>query len=175
MIGLFKAGFRRRFLGLCLPPLLFSTIDGVMTLLGQSEVYWANHAAVNEASPTFGYLLQIGPAALIAGALVWLLMISALVLALPTTFALIVSIAITFAHTMGSGSWLFGHFDFGYQWTNAYYLFSAVVLGCGIRYALPSERAWHDDVIDIPRNQRMIIGAVVFGAAALAFLFPWRL
>src|SRR5260370_474686 len=48
------ASVQQRFLGLCLPPLAFSALDGSLTLAGQTAGYWGGtYARVNESSPTF--------------------------------------------------------------------------------------------------------------------------
>jgi len=62
------AGVRQRFLGLCLPPLAFSVLDGSLTLAGQSAEYWAGaFARVDETSPTFHHLLAAHPLAFAGG------------------------------------------------------------------------------------------------------------
>ncbi len=100
-------GVRRRLMGLCLPPLVLCALDGVLTALGQSGVYWAgDYARVNEASPAFNHLLQIHPAAYAVGILAWAAVFVGIILLLPDTLALIVSIAVTFGHTVGAATWL---------------------------------------------------------------------
>lgn len=167
------AGFRRRFLGLCVPPLVLGSVDGSLTLVGQSSFYWENHLAINEANPIFAGLLQIHPVAFLAGAGAWLAMLCTMILVLPRLAALILSIAITFGHTIGSGKWLFEHFELGYQLANGYYLLSACVLGLGIHYAMASGMP-DADVLDVPASVRVKIGGVVFALGALLWLFPWR-
>lgn len=167
------AGFRRRFLGLCLPPLALGLVDGSLTLLGQSSFYWENHLAVNEANPLFAGLLQVHPVAFLAGAVAWLAMLCAMILVLPRLAALILSIALTFGHTIGSGNWLFDHFELGYQLANGYYLLSACVLGLGIHHAMASGMR-DAEVLNVPANVRARIGGVLFAAGALLWLFPWQ-
>lgn len=169
------AGFKARFLGLCVPPLAFAIIDGLLTVAGQSAVYWSNHSASNEANPVFAALLQGHPAAFIAGLLLWLVMLTTIILVLPRIFALILSITITFGHTIGSGSWLFNHFDFGYNLANAYYLLSACILGLGISYAFSLRDTKEDRVLHVSDTMRLRIGAGLFGLAAMLYLAPWQL
>jgi hypothetical protein len=167
------AGFKPRFLGLCMPPLVLGLVDGSLTLVGQSSFYWENYLAVNEANPIFASLLQVHPVAFLAGAAAWLAMLCTMILVLPRLAALILSIAITFGHTIGSGNWLFEHLELGYQLANGYYLLSACVLGLGISYAM--DRGMPDaDVLELPANVRAKIGSAVFALGALLWLFPWQ-
>jgi hypothetical protein len=167
------AGFTRRFVGLCVPPLVLGLVDGSLTLAGQSSFYWENHLAVNEANPIFASLLQVHPVAFLAGAATWLAMLCTLILVLPRLAALILSIALTFGHTIGSGNWLFNHFELGYHLANGYYLFSACALGLGIHYAMASGMR-EADVLRVPAKVRARIGGAVFALGALLWLFPWR-
>jgi len=168
------AGFKRRFLGLCVPPLALGLIDGSMTLVGQSSFYWAgNYLAVNEANPVFAGLLQVHPLAFVAGAVIWLIMLGTTIVVLPRTVALILSIAVTFGHTIGSGNWLFGHFELGYQLANGYYLLSACALGIGIRYAFGNS-IQEAEVLNVPAHIRLKVGAAIFGLGALLWLYPWQ-
>ena len=129
------SGVGNRVLGLCLPALLLCALDNTMTLLGQSAAYWAgDYLRVNEASPTFNHLLQIHPAAFIAGMVVWMAVFVGMILLLPDTLALIVSIAVTFGHTAGTATWLLWRFNYGYQAVNGILLGAAALLGLGIRY-----------------------------------------
>ena len=174
MHQLLGVGFNRRFLGLCVAPLVLALFDGVLTAVGQSDFYWSNHAAVNEASPFFAGLLQLGPFAFVLGAAVWLAMLCTMIMVLPQLMSLILSIAITFGHTIGSGSWLFSHFDLGYQLANGYYFLSACVLGFGIRYAI-GHGAMEGEVLNVRPVVRWRLGGAVFALAAFLFLYPWRL
>ncbi len=128
-------GFGSRIMGLCLPPLGASAVDGSITpLVRVRRILVGELRAVNEGSPTFNHLLQIHPAAFMAGLLVWAAVFVGLILLLPDTPALIVSIAVTFGHTVGAATWLLFRFDYGYQICNGLFLLSAVVLGLGIRH-----------------------------------------
>jgi glycerol-3-phosphate acyltransferase PlsY len=168
------ADFWRKFLGLCLPPFILAVADGTLTVLGQSEAYWSNFHAVNEASPGFGALLKINPWLLAVGAGVWLAAFCAMIIAAPPTAALILSLAITLAHTFGSSSWLFEHFMFGsgYQIANAYYLFSACLIGFGVRYAFPSGVMKSDNALNLSDKTRLQVVGGIFLAASVMFLMP---
>jgi hypothetical protein len=174
MNSIIGAGFKARFLGLCGPPLLFAVLDGVLTVAGQSVAYWANPLAVNEANPVFAALLQLHPAAFAVGLVAWLVILTGMILSLPRTAALVLSITITFGHTIGSGSWLFNHFDLGYQLANGYYLLSACVLGLGIRYAFALRDTDEAPVLGVSSATRLRIGAALFGLAVLIYLVPWQ-
>ena len=96
---------RRRLLWLCLLPALLACLDGALTLVGQSAEYWAgNYARVNESSPTFNHMLARHPLAFVAGVAGWILVFTSLILLLPQTLALTISIAVTIGHTWGAAS-----------------------------------------------------------------------
>lgn len=166
--------FKRKFVGLCVPPLLLALADGSLTVLGQSEMYWSNFLVVNEASPGFGALLEAGPWMLAGGAVVWMAAFCLLIIAAPPTPALIISIAVALGHTVGSGSWLFEHFKFGagYQVANAYYLMSACMIGFGVRHAFPAGIMKSDDALKVAEKTRLLIAGAIFAAATVMFLFP---
>lgn len=166
-------GFKRRFVGLCVPPLSLGLVDGVLTLLGQSSFYWDGYQAVNEANPVFSGLLQIHPLAALAGLAVWLAILCTLIVVSPRVLALIFSIAISFGHTIGSGSWLFEHFELGYQLANAYYLLSACALGLGIHYAIGSGGPEHE-VLKVPAQVRVKLGGAAFALGMLLWVYPWQ-
>ena len=165
-------GTKRRLLGLCLPPVLFCLLDAAVTLLGQSAQYWAgNYAQVNEGSPTFHDLLQIHPAAFAVGTLVWIMVFVVGILLLPGTLALIVSIVVTFGHTAGAATWLWGRFHC-YQTCLGLFLISAIVLGVGIRWgwlAVPEQeyrlRGWASFA-------RWGMVSMLFGVGVYLFLWP---
>jgi hypothetical protein len=158
-------------LGLCLPPLLFCALDGVLTLAGQSELYWAgNYRAVDESFPTFNHLLRLHPAAFAAGLLVWAGVFVGLILLLPDTPALITSIAVTFGHTAGAGLWLLFRFESGYRACYSLFLLSAVVLGLGIRLGGRATPGRADRLADWPLRWPWV--AVLLAAAVYLFLWP---
>ena len=163
----------RRVLGLCLPPLVFCALDGLLTLAGQSAEYWAGiYAAVDEVSPTFNHLLRLHPAAFAVGILVWAAVFVGILLLLPDTPALIVSIAVTFGHTVGAATWLLFRFQYSYQVANGLFLLSAVLLGLGIRcgwQAAPAQAyrltGWHPVL-------RWALVVVLFGVGMYLFVWP---
>lgn len=129
---------RNRIFGLCLPPLLIGILDGSITLLGQSKEYWAgNYSLAQEGNPTFYGMMIISPWAAVALFAIWIGLFVGLILLLPDTLALIVSIAVTFSHAVGAATWLYFYFfhrQYGYQLCDSLFLFTAVLLGTCIRY-----------------------------------------
>ena len=108
--------FSKQSLWLCCPPAALCILDGVLTLFGQPVEYWqADYANVSEMSPSFNALLQIHPIAFLLGTLTWLVIISLLILLLPSTWALIFSVAATMGHTVGAATWILWRFDHGYN------------------------------------------------------------
>jgi hypothetical protein len=100
--GIKMTGLRQRFLGLCLPPILFCVLDFTLTLVFQPAEYWqGDRTSIIEGSPTFHYLLTVHPAAFVVGVSVWIALFVALLLLLPDTPALITSIAIVSATPRG--------------------------------------------------------------------------
>ncbi len=166
-------GLRQRFLGLCLPPLVFCALDATLTLIGQSARYWQNQQAdVNEISPTFHYLLTIHPAAFAAGIAAWAVIFVLVLLLLPDTLAMIVSIAIVLGHTVGAATWLMYRFKFGYQVCNGLFLLAAVSIGLGIRWgwqAGPNEKLRFDR---IPQVWRWTLIVILVGVGVYLFLWP---
>jgi hypothetical protein len=166
---------RNRFFGLCLPPLLLCLFDSTLTLVGQSSQYWAgNYWLANERNPTFNSLLNISPWADMAGIAVWMGVFVGILLLLPDTLALIVSIAVTFGHTVGAATWLYSRFfrsEYGYQMCNALFLFTAILLGTSIRWgwqAAPAQQ-YH---IGLKPILRWALIAVLFAVGVYLALWP---
>jgi hypothetical protein len=167
------SGFRLRFVGLCLPPILFSLLDALLTLMGQSAQYWAgDYARVNEVSPTFNALLAIHPLAFLAGSAVWLGVVVGFLLLVPETLALIVSIAVVFGHTVGASSWLQWRFEYGYQFCNGLFLLAAIVLGLSIRYGWRAAPAEEYRIAMLPAPWRWLLASALFGVGVYLFLWP---
>jgi len=169
-------GLKQRFLGLCVPPLLLCLLDNTLTLVGQSAQYWAgNYLRVNEGSPTFHHLLQTHPAAFLAGSTLWAAVFVGGILLLPDTLALIVSMAVTFGHTVGVAIWLLYTFHYGYQMCNAVFLLSAILVGVGIRWgwhAVPERtyRLWK-----LPSSVRWGLAGLLIGVGVYLYLWPRNL
>jgi hypothetical protein len=165
-------GLRQRFLGLCVPPMLFCVVDFTLTLVFQPAAYWqGDRTSIIEGSPTFHYLLTVHPAAFVGGVLVWMALFVALLLLLPDTPALITSIAIVFGHTAGTAAWLKGRFTFDYQLLVSLFVLSAVSIGLGVRWgwqAAPREPL-HPGRLSTLWRWTMITALV----AVVVYLFLW--
>lgn len=166
-------GMRQRLLGLCLAPVLLCALDGSVTLAGQSAEYWAgNYAVANEGSPTFNHLLQFHPSAFATGLAVWAAIFVVVLLLLPETPALILSIAVTFGHTAGAATWLLFGYKYGYQACNALFLTTAIVLGLGIRNGWRARPDKDYKFRDWPLGLRWAVAALLFGVGVYLFLWP---
>jgi hypothetical protein len=165
---------RNRLFGLCLPPLLLSLFDGIITLIGQPAEYWAgNYSLAQEGNPTFYGLMIISPWAAVALFVIWIGLYVGLILLLPDTLALIVSIAVTFWHTVGAATWLLFHFRCSYQTCDAIFLFTAVLLGTSIRWgwqALPAQQ-YH---IGLKPTRRWVIVAILLAVGLYISFWPYR-
>ena len=164
--------FRRRLLGLCLIPGLLASLDGWLTLHGQSREYWSgNYSQVIEGSPTFHKLLSCGPFTYVAGLTGWMLAFVGMILLMPQTLALAVSIAMTLGHAIGASSWLVD-FQYGYQLYSGMCVLAAVGLAVGIRWGWRAEPI--DDApvgVHLPVVLRWLIIAAL-GAVEIYFLWP---
>jgi hypothetical protein len=152
--------------------MLFCALDTALTLHGQSPAYWAgNYRVVNELSPTFNHLLQIHPAAFLAGMLAWMGAFVGILLLLPDTLALIVSLAVTYGHTAGAISWIHD-LPHGYQLANGLFLLAAVVLGVAIRWGWQARPKEEYRLAFLPAPVRWLLIAVLFGVGVYLFLWP---
>ena len=137
----------RRLLALCLPPVLVWSADCTLTLCGQSAAYWAGGVAqsndgitslhhypapVNEVNPTSHHLLAWHPLAYIAGTVLQMLILCALLLLLPSSLAVVTCLAATLGHTWGAMTWI-SRFPHGFQIGNGFFLLVAVVLTTGMQ------------------------------------------
>lgn len=167
------SGVRQRFLGLCLPPLAFTVLDGLLTLAGQSAEYWGGaYTRVNEASPTFHHLLAAHPLAFAGGLLSWMAVFVGIILLLPDTLALVVSIAVTLGHTVGATSWVRWQFQYGYQVCNGLFLLAAVALGLGIRWGWRARPPLEYHLPVLTPRWRWVLAAALFAVGVYLFLWP---
>jgi hypothetical protein len=172
-VKVMMTGIRGRLLGLCLPPLVFCAIDNGLTALGQSASYWAgNYHQVNEASPTFNHLLQIHPAAFVAGAVVWAMVFVVGILLLPDVLALITSIVVTFGHAVGAVTWLMFRFHYGYQMSRGLFLASSAMLGAGIYWGWQARPVQGGPLLNRLPLLRWILIVILSGTAMYLFLWP---
>jgi hypothetical protein len=166
-------GLRQRFLGLCLPPILFCVLDFTLTLVFQPAEYWqGDRTRIIEGSPTFHYLLSIYPAAFAVGVLVWIAAFVALLLLLPDTPALITSIAIVFGHTAGTAAWLRGRFTFDYQLLISLFVLSAISIGLGVRWGWQAAPKEPLHLGRFPSRWRWTMIAALVAVVVYLFLWP---
>jgi len=126
-----------RKLWLCLPPTVLCLIDHMVTLWFQPAEYWrGSYGAAQEMNPQFLWLLQLHPLAGEAGLVGWVLFFCGLIAALPWRAALLFSLALTFGHTWGAGTWISYHLlPLGYWLTLGLCLLSAVLVVMSIEGA----------------------------------------
>ncbi len=126
---------RRRFLGLCLLPILLTCLDCVLTLAGQSKEYWSgDFTRVNEGSSYCHKLLAHHPLAFVAGEAALLFVYIGLILLTPQPVAMITSISMSLGHWAGASSWflLSGKYRLGREisWGLALLTVAGMVVGC---------------------------------------------
>lgn len=167
------AGVGRRVIGLCLPPIVFCTLDAGLTLWGQSTAYWAgNYTCVLESSPTPNHWLQIHPAVFALGIVVWAMLFVVGILLLPDVLALITSIVVTFGHAVGAVTWLMFRFHYGYQMSLGLFLASSAMLGAGIYWGWQARPVQGGPLLNRLPLLRWILIVVVSGIAVYLFLWP---
>jgi hypothetical protein len=97
----------RNKLWLCLPPVLFSVSDHVVTLAQQPPSYWSgqfSHAL--EGSPQGEWLLKLHPIAYVSAAAAYVALIAFIVWMLPRLLARTVATAFVFGHAWGISTWV---------------------------------------------------------------------
>jgi hypothetical protein len=129
---------KRRLLALGLPCCLAFVADSTVTLCAQPKEYWQGHYDWTvEDSLFFHALYVIQPLAAVAGYCAWAAVIAGLLLLLPEVLAVILAIVIVFGHVLGAyitlapilpGGW--------YQVANGMFLAAAAALGIGLYWFL---------------------------------------
>ena len=104
------------------------------------------------------------------------LSISALILGiivvLPATPALIISIALTFGHVVGVCSWLLYRFEFGYQACNGMFLIAAISTGIVHPLWLAGDAATRLATARLASATSLVAGRNVFGIGIYLFVWP---
>src|SRR5437899_56450 len=129
---------RRRFLGLCLLPILLTCLDCVLTLAGQSKEYWSGEfTRVIEETSWCHKLLAYHPSAFVAGQAALTVVAMGLILLTPRIAAVIFSITQSLTHWAGASSWLVfsGGFRYGQEMCWGLALFTVVGMVLGICFA----------------------------------------
>ncbi len=97
----------RRRAWLCLPPLVFLTLDVAITLAHQPAEYWQGRPeTLIEANSIVRIVMLHGPTAAIAGALVYALIFSLALLFWRSPLVFVLAFLLTLGHAVGAGSWL---------------------------------------------------------------------
>lgn len=94
-------------LWLCLPIIACNILDKTMTLLGQPAEYWkTSYNLVNELNPIAHRLLTIHPLAFVISAIPELIIISILIILLPTRISKSVSVFYTIGSSKAFYNWM---------------------------------------------------------------------
>jgi hypothetical protein len=129
-----------------------SLLDGIVTLLGQSNEYWSNFSKINEAAPiTF---LTYGPWIFLLSVLIYTAVLAAIIYKLPRWVSLGVGLYFFIAHSSGVESWIpyimvekmHISYDYWYYVSGAYELMIVILLLLGIRKWLIADFAKQKDV-----------------------------
>jgi hypothetical protein len=135
------ANIRRRFLGLCLLPVLLSCLDNGLTLWRQPDEHWrGDYARAREGNVWHYRLMAYHPFALVAEEAGSMLLFVGMILLLPQTLALTISIAATLGYTVGASTWLlYGGIRYGHELFCGLCLLTALALAVGIRWGWRAE------------------------------------
>lgn len=162
---------RGRFLGLCLLPVSMACLDNGLTLIQQPAAYWAgDYTKAHEGNPWFFRLMACHPAAFIAWEAASVLVFVGMVLLLPQTLALAVSIAYTLGYLVGASTWLLygGYFQHGHKLFSGLCVLTAVLMAVGIRWGWRAEPR-----SDSPLGMRMHVGLRWALILVLAVIAAW--
>ena len=90
----------------CLPVIVLSAADGLLTLWGQPESYWTGgYADINEYNPLAAWFLRLHPLAFAASGVPYLILVIALVLWLPRRWAVLAAVVLAATHALGVIVW----------------------------------------------------------------------
>lgn len=111
---------------LLVAPYAALTADATLTLLMQSQYYWAGHyEAASEAEVIGAMTLRLHPLAFVAWIIVWASILGLIIVLVPPILARITSVAASLLHTFALLSWLL-------TWSSNPY----VVYSCGLLCAV---------------------------------------
>jgi hypothetical protein len=117
---------KRRLIGMGIPFALAFIVDTALTVNGNAPFELWDRLI-------FHRLALIDPLAVLAGYLLWAVVIVSLLLLLPEVLAVILTIAVVFGHVGGAYSQLTMHLgSWWYQAANGMFLLTAVTLGIGL-------------------------------------------
>jgi hypothetical protein len=90
----------------CLPVIVLSEADGLLTLWGQPESYWTDgYTNINEYNPLAAWFLRLHPLAFAASGVPYLILVIALVLWLPRRWAVLAAVVLAATHALGVIVW----------------------------------------------------------------------
>ena len=124
----------RKKLWLCLPPVVFSVTDVIVTLSEQPRAYWAGaYGAAQEGAPQGLWLLSLHPLAYVGAAAVYVLFIAAVILALPRLPARVLCVGFALGHAWGISTWVNTTWASGDQAAVGYWIILGLfALGAGL-------------------------------------------
>jgi hypothetical protein len=127
-----------RLLGMGLPCCLAFLIDTTLAFWDQPSEYWhGQYSQTVEDTLFFRTLYEIHPLAAVAGYAAWAAVIAGLLLLLPEVLAVILAIAVVFGHVLGAYTQIIPILGRGwYQVANAMFLAAAAALGIGLYWSL---------------------------------------
>jgi len=110
-------------------PAVMCAVDVGVTLACQPDSYWREGYAFGyESNPIARWFLEIGPLALMAGGLAWILCFSAVILHLRAGAARVVALGLLFGHALGASTWLI-RLPLGWAWCLAVWLLARWLFG----------------------------------------------
>ena len=166
---------RRRFVGLCLLPILLCGLDTALTLSQQPPEYWAgDYARASEGNRWYYRLMSHHPLTFLAWEAASLAVLSGIILLSPQTVALTISIAVTLGYTVGSSTWLlYGRFRYGHELFIGLCLLTAFAMALGIRWGwLAEPRSDAPAGARWPWAVRWAVILALAGIAAYMHLWP---
>ena len=113
---------RRRWL--CVPPIVYCLFDHSITMVSQPDVYWSGHLEfAQEANPLVNFVMVRSHLFYHLLPFVWLAIVSLVILKVPRSLALWISLSVTLGHMFCACTWF-------YFKEGGYYLSLLVCLSC---------------------------------------------
>ena len=110
-------------------PAVMCVVDVGATLACQPDRYWREgYGFGHESNPVARWLLELGPPALVAGGLAWVLFFSVVILHLRFGAARVVALALLFGHAFGASTWLI-RLPHGWAWCLGVWLLARWLFG----------------------------------------------
>ena len=104
-----------------LPLVVLFALDVALTLHGQPDSYWAgDRATACEANPIAHQLLIIDPRLFVGLALVWTVMLGAVIVGWTHRLSVVLAMVVAISHALGGASWLLRTGDWGVALAGGY-------------------------------------------------------